>query len=541
MKTKNIFLLTLLLVFFTSMGSAQTLVRDAVTESAITNSIAFIDGSSNPAYNTATANYAGKGILFPKMDLTLPLGSAPFDKTFLGSSTYNPNHYDGLVVYNTGTGAVTMGTSAADVAPGFYYYSNNIATTITWDTGIWVPLSGGGGGGKFVDGTTGADAVFTGGNVGVGTQTPLGALDITSTNSGIILPRLANTAAVSTPVNGMLIYDISSTCVKVYENGAWTNCLSSDPISPTQTILAQIGTEGDNPDTVNSVVTMTQLGTIVPAITGIDPTKETDYQDYIDTNPDSFSSPATQAEVQAMVDAVNAAAVSTSVLAQIGTEGDNPDAINSVVTVAQLGTIIPAITGLLPAKETAYQNYIDANPDSFSEPATAAEVQAMVDAVNAVTPSETILAQIGTEGDNPDTVNSVVTVAELGTISPAITGLISGNQTDYQDYIDNNPNLFSEPATVAEVQTMVDAVNASVSVLAQIGLEGDSPNTVASVVTVAQLGTIVPAVTGIDPAKETAYQNYIDANPGSFSSPATQAEVQAMITAVNAMTPTQTI
>jgi len=56
MKTKNIFLLTLLLVFFTSMGSAQTLVRDAVTESSVINSIAFIDGSSNPAYNGATYN-----------------------------------------------------------------------------------------------------------------------------------------------------------------------------------------------------------------------------------------------------------------------------------------------------------------------------------------------------------------------------------------------------------------------------------------------------------------------------------------------------
>ncbi|MDA9057472.1 fibrobacter succinogenes major paralogous domain-containing protein, partial [Flavobacteriaceae bacterium] len=94
-------------------------------------------------------------------------------------------------------------------------------------------------------------------------------------------------------------------------------------------------------------------------------------------------------------------------------------------------------------------------------------------------------------------------------------------------------NLFSEPATVAEVQSMVDAVN-SASVLAQIGLEGDDPDGINSVVTVAQLGTIVPTVTGLDANNQTAYQDYIDANPGLFSSPATQAEVQAMVTTVNA-------
>ena len=39
--------------------------------------------------------------------------------------------------------------------------------------------------------------------------------------------------------------------------------------------------------------------------------------------------------------------------------------------------------------------------------------------------------------------------------------------------------------------------------------------------------------TGVVNANEDAYQDYIDANPDSFSSPATLAEVQAMITAVN--------
>ncbi|WP_335973282.1 FISUMP domain-containing protein [Gaetbulibacter jejuensis] len=69
-------------------------------------------------------------------------------------------------------------------------------------------------------------------------------------------------------------------------------------------------------------------------------------------------------------------------MAQIGNEGDDPDVVNSVVTVAQLNQILPALTGVDAGNETAYQDYIDANPNSFSSPATAAEVQAMVDAVN---------------------------------------------------------------------------------------------------------------------------------------------------------------
>ena len=299
-------------------------------------------------------------------------------------------------------------------------------------------------------------------------------------------------------------------------------------VNASQSVLAQIGNEGDAPDTVNSVVTVAQMQTISPAITGLVAANESAYQDYIDANPNLFSSPATVAEVQAMVNAVNA---SQSVLAQIGNEGDLPNTVPSVVTVAQINSISPAITGAIVANQSAYQAYIDANPNLFSSPATAAEVQAMVNAVNA---SQSVLAQIGNEGDVPDTVNSVVTVGQLQTIAPAITGLVTGNESAYQDYIDANPNLFSSPATAAEVQAMVNAVNASQSVLAQIGNEGDAPDTVSSVVTVGQLQTISPAITGLVAGNESAYQAYIDANPNLFSSPATAAEVQAMVNAVNA-------
>lgn len=65
------------------------------------------------------------------------------------------------------------------------------------------------------------------GRVGIGTTSPQGVLDVVSNNSGLILPRIDSTSAVTNPVNGMLIYDLSTHCVKAFENGAWSDCLSN--------------------------------------------------------------------------------------------------------------------------------------------------------------------------------------------------------------------------------------------------------------------------------------------------------------------------
>lgn len=62
--------------------------------------------------------------------------------------------------------------------------------------------------------------------VGIGTTTPAtdAILDLTSTDRALLVTRVANTAAVVAPVNGMIIYDISSNCIKSYQSGAWTEC-----------------------------------------------------------------------------------------------------------------------------------------------------------------------------------------------------------------------------------------------------------------------------------------------------------------------------
>ena len=76
--------------------------------------------------------------------------------------------------------------------------------------------------------------------VGIGTTTPAAgaALDITSTNQGLLLPRVADIAAITTPTNGMIIYDNFNKCIRSYENNAWSSCLNGS--SALEPVIIQI-------------------------------------------------------------------------------------------------------------------------------------------------------------------------------------------------------------------------------------------------------------------------------------------------------------
>lgn len=56
---------------------------------------------------------------------------------------------------------------------------------------------------------------------------PNGFLAIESKNKGFVITRVANTSAIVTPVEGMLIYDLSANCVKLYNGTSW-KCLEKD-------------------------------------------------------------------------------------------------------------------------------------------------------------------------------------------------------------------------------------------------------------------------------------------------------------------------
>ncbi|MBP6755181.1 MAG: hypothetical protein KA210_03460, partial [Bacteroidia bacterium] len=337
---------------------------------------------------------------------------------------------------------------------------------------------------------------------------------------------------------GTLVYATTSTGIIntvgywYYNGSAWQEIANYNNFLSAFAVLTQVGNEADNPNILNSVVTYNQL-MLIPGLSNHNSSNESLYQDYIDDYPDKFSSPATVSQIQNMFYAVF---YSQAALAQIGSEGDSPNTVPSVISVTQLNYII-GITGINDLNLTHYREYIDSYPNNFSTPATVAEVQAMITAVNA---SQNILIQIGNEGDNPNVFPSLVTMSQLRQLqgitnlddayelqyrsyidiypdrfsSPAtitevnrmsgdvfitnyllidigngddfpvlllneMVGLSNvdlDNELEYNEYVQSNPDSFSSPATIAEVQAMVNAVNASKSALIQIGNEGDSPN-----------------------------------------------------------------
>ncbi len=71
--------------------------------------------------------------------------------------------------------------------------------------------------------------VTNNGQMGINSPVPEtdALLELKSTNKALLITRVANTAAIANPVNGMILYDNSSNCVKAYENSAWSGCLNN--------------------------------------------------------------------------------------------------------------------------------------------------------------------------------------------------------------------------------------------------------------------------------------------------------------------------
>lgn len=155
---KNIYtkLSTVVLILSATAAHSQVKVQSDV-QSSIVNQNAFLDASSYTNY----ANNLGKGFNFPRTDLT----TWEFITDQLGGFANFPTAFDGMVVYNTGTGTTiddaTKGGKKVAVEPGFYYFANPEAdpnanfgageTNIA--RGQWVRI----GGNASTAGNTGAD------------------------------------------------------------------------------------------------------------------------------------------------------------------------------------------------------------------------------------------------------------------------------------------------------------------------------------------------------------------------------------------------
>ena len=132
----------LILFFITNIEINGQVFSLGTIKSQYSSNNAFMDAATNFDTDLTGSNINGKGFVFPRTDLT----SWVFLTNDLDDG-YIPTSYDGMIVYNTGTGNSPSGgnnpTTSTAVTPGFYYFSN--PTITAFDTpsiiqGEWKPL-----------------------------------------------------------------------------------------------------------------------------------------------------------------------------------------------------------------------------------------------------------------------------------------------------------------------------------------------------------------------------------------------------------------
>ncbi|WP_343643796.1 hypothetical protein [Chryseobacterium sp.] len=137
MKNRNIRLKTIFSIGISVTSPlfySQIRIAESINNQSVKNSSAFIDASSNSTFNKS--NNVGKGLLFPRTDLT---EFKFFGGEVIGIPTSFPNYYDGLIVYNTSSsGLAGVGSTEGTLSRGYWYYENKTGVI---NMGTWKPLS----------------------------------------------------------------------------------------------------------------------------------------------------------------------------------------------------------------------------------------------------------------------------------------------------------------------------------------------------------------------------------------------------------------
>ena len=75
-------------------------------------------------------------------------------------------------------------------------------------------------------------STFAFSQVGIGTTSPHSSsiLDLTATDKALLLPRVTSSNNITTPAQGMVIYDTSQKCFKGYQNTEWVDITTCTPV-----------------------------------------------------------------------------------------------------------------------------------------------------------------------------------------------------------------------------------------------------------------------------------------------------------------------
>lgn len=137
MKNKKYLLLLTIALLSNSFAFSQILTNE-IPQISINGESAFLDASSY-FDKDQNGDHGGKGLVFPRTDLTM--------FNFVNGPAYGsyfPTYYDGMIVYNMGTGntSTAQGLTATQVTPGFYYFSNpNGVTNMNIVDGKWIRMA----------------------------------------------------------------------------------------------------------------------------------------------------------------------------------------------------------------------------------------------------------------------------------------------------------------------------------------------------------------------------------------------------------------